>query len=122
MKRGAKILFHSKHLLYKNGEGRENTVSFDEINKVLRELPQLFYTEYAKKNSNWHLSEMKEFVLQDNALRFTHFIDKVYDSNISLKLSFKTDDFNLFPNEYLNGSYQKKYKRCLSRLHELTKP
>lgn len=108
--------------LFHYNEDNTSSVSFDKLNKLLYELPQLFYADYAKTHLNWVLSEMKEFVIQDNALRFTHFIDKVYDSNISLKLSFKSDDYRLFPDEYLNGSYQKKYKRCLSRLHELTKP
>ena len=96
-------------------------IDFMELNKHLEKLPQLFYKLYVLEKKRWYISGLKTFKLQDNALRFTHFIDKLYDSNISLSLSAEDECVELFTSEFLEGSYQKKYKRCLSRLHQLTK-
>ncbi len=55
---------------------------------------------------------------QDDALRFVHFVDKLYDREIELYASGANLEF-LFPASYRNGGYAKKYARCLSRLGEL---
>jgi cell division protein ZapE len=55
---------------------------------------------------------------QDDALRFVHFVDKLYDREIRLSLSGVNLE-ELFPATYRFGGYAKKYARCLSRLGEL---
>ncbi|AFZ68391.1 cell division protein ZapE [Deinococcus peraridilitoris] len=55
---------------------------------------------------------------QNVALRFVHFIDKVYDLGVGLALS-GVPLGSLFPETYRHGAYAKKYSRCLSRLSEL---
>ncbi len=55
---------------------------------------------------------------QDDALRFVHFVDKLYDREIKLSLTGEPLE-TLFPSSYKNGGYAKKYARCLSRLGEL---
>jgi cell division protein ZapE len=55
---------------------------------------------------------------QDDALRFVHFVDKLYDREIRLGAS--GCELNaIFPESYRYGGYAKKYARCLSRLGEL---
>lgn len=62
-----------------------------------------------------HLTPMTE---QAIALRFVHFIDKLYD--LGLKAVFTGTTLNsLFDESYRHGGYAKKYSRCLSRISEM---
>ncbi|MEF2276752.1 cell division protein ZapE [Deinococcus sp. YIM 134068] len=55
---------------------------------------------------------------QNVALRFVHFIDKLYD--LGLPAAFTGAPLgSLFSETYRHGAYAKKYSRCLSRLSEL---
>ena len=55
---------------------------------------------------------------QNVALRFVHFIDKLYD--LGLRAAFTGAPLgSLFSETYRHGAYAKKYSRCLSRLSEL---
>ena len=55
---------------------------------------------------------------QNVALRFVHFVDKLYD--LGLKAAFSGVPLNqLFDETYKHGAYAKKYSRALSRLSEL---
>ncbi|GAA5513241.1 cell division protein ZapE [Deinococcus carri] len=55
---------------------------------------------------------------QNVALRFVHFIDKLYD--LGLRAAFTGAPLgSLFSDTYRHGAYAKKYSRCLSRLSEL---
>ena len=56
---------------------------------------------------------------QNDALRFVHFIDKLYDLNKGLRLSGNGELEALFSPDYRNTAYAKKHYRCLSRLSEL---
>jgi cell division protein ZapE len=55
------------------------------------------------------------------ALRLVHFVDKLYDQEV--RLAVDTCDglplADVFSASYRHGGYEKKYRRCLSRLHEL---
>lgn len=55
---------------------------------------------------------------QNIALRFVHFIDKLYDLGLPAALT-GTPLGKLFDDTYRHGAYAKKYSRCLSRLSEL---
>jgi cell division protein ZapE len=55
------------------------------------------------------------------ALRFVHFIDKLYDQRLKLAVSANCELHDLFLPEYRDKGYRKKYQRCLSRLTELLK-
>ncbi|ACO45323.1 cell division protein ZapE [Deinococcus deserti] len=55
---------------------------------------------------------------QNVALRFVHFIDKLYD--LGLNAAFTGAPLGtLFDETYRHGAYAKKYSRCLSRLSEM---
>lgn len=55
---------------------------------------------------------------QNVALRFVHFVDKLYD--LGLRAAFTGAPLaTLFDDSYRYGAYAKKYSRCLSRLSEL---
>lgn len=55
---------------------------------------------------------------QNVALRFVHFVDKLYD--LGLPAAFTgTPLTELFDDSYRHGAFAKKYSRCLSRLSEM---
>ncbi len=56
---------------------------------------------------------------QNTALRFVHLVDKLYDQQVRLAVSATCELPELFLPEYRDQGYAKKYRRCLSRLHEL---
>ncbi|WP_425148500.1 cell division protein ZapE [Deinococcus sp.] len=61
---------------------------------------------------------LQPMVSQNAALRWVHFIDKVYD--LGLRAAFSGAPLGtLFDDSYRHGAYAKKYARCLSRLSEL---
>jgi cell division protein ZapE len=61
---------------------------------------------------------LEPILKQDDALRFVHFVDKLYDRQLKL-LASGCELEVLFPDSYRHGGYAKKYSRCLSRLGEL---
>jgi cell division protein ZapE len=46
-------------------------------------------------------------------------VDKLYDQQVRLAVATTCPLPEIFPAEYRNKGYAKKYQRCLSRLHEL---
>jgi cell division protein ZapE len=56
---------------------------------------------------------------QNEALRFVHFMDKLYDLKVGLRLSGELELVDLFDITYRNSAYAKKHYRCLSRISEL---
>jgi cell division protein ZapE len=61
------------------------------------------------------LSDVKPFGDQAPALRFVAFVDRAYENQISMRAS-GTSLSKIFPDVMLDGAYQKKYRRALSRL------
>ena len=57
-------------------------------------------------------------VLYD-ALRWVHFVDKLYDRAVPLAATSTVALGALFPAAFLSGAYGKKFSRCLSRLEEM---
>ena len=64
------------------------------------------------------LSGLTPMPSQNDALRFVHFVDKVYDLGGQAALMGAPLD-GLFDDTYRHGAFAKKYARCLSRLSEL---
>ncbi|CAN5843983.1 cell division protein ZapE [soil metagenome] len=56
---------------------------------------------------------------QNDALRFVHFVDKLYNLKIGLRLSGEVALETLFDVSYRDGAYAKKHYRALSRISEL---
>jgi cell division protein ZapE len=55
---------------------------------------------------------------QNDALRFVHFVDQIYNLGLELRVS-GVPLRALFPESYRHGAFAKKYGRALSRLAEL---
>ncbi|HEX2863451.1 MAG TPA: cell division protein ZapE [Deinococcales bacterium] len=93
-------------------------VSFDDLNAHLARLHPVRYAGLLQGLDALFVSGLRPILSQDVALRFVHFLDKVYDSNVRLLASGEALG-TLFPPGYRHGGYAKKYSRCLSRLGEL---
>jgi cell division protein ZapE len=79
------------------------------------------YAQIASQLSALFVHGLRRVDDQAVALRLVHFVDKLYDQEVRLVVS-TVDDLPLaeiFSAAYRHGGYEKKYRRCLSRLHEL---
>ena len=56
---------------------------------------------------------------QNAALRFVHFVDKLYDVGVGLRATGAAPFEALFDPSYRDGAYAAKHRRCASRLGEL---
>jgi cell division protein ZapE len=59
------------------------------------------------------------FTSLTDALRWVHFIDKLYDAAVPMVVSSESRLSDLFPSAFFEGGYAKKFGRCLSRMEEL---
>lgn len=54
-----------------------------------------------------------------DALRWVHFVDKLYDASVPFAASSEVPLGALFPEEFVRGPFGKKLSRCLSRMEEM---
>ncbi len=64
------------------------------------------------------IEDLRPMQDQNMALRFVHFVDKLYDLGLPAAMT-GTDLGHLFDETYRHGAFAKKYSRALSRLSEL---
>ncbi|ADI14885.1 cell division protein ZapE [Truepera radiovictrix] len=77
------------------------------------------YRELLGAVGTLYLEDAQTLATQNDALRFVHFIDKLYDLKKGLRLSGTVALRDLFDPSYRESAYAKKHHRCLSRLSEL---
>lgn len=98
-------------------------VSWNELLTVLRSLHPAAFTSLLTGTGSVRINGIGTLASQADALRFVHFIDRLYDLGIPLQFSLQphlhADLQELFDPAWRNSAYQKKHQRCLSRLTEL---
>lgn len=90
--------------------------------KLLRRLattPPLHYPDLITELGAPGIVGVDAIADQDTALRFVHFIDKLYDRGTPLVVSTDCTIDEVFPSSYGYGGFERKFRRCQSRLHEL---
>jgi cell division protein ZapE len=92
--------------------------SFTDLNAHLEKLHPIRYVGLLEGLNGVFVSGLRPIQKQDDALRFVHFVDKLYDREIRFAAS-GCEIFDLFLESYKHGGYAKKYARCISRLGEL---
>lgn len=99
------------------------TADWQELITVLRDLHPVAYGPLLEQVGTLCLSGVDTLASQNDALRFVHFIDRLYDLRVALRVAVQpalaTDLRQLFAASYRDGAYQKKHDRCISRLIEL---
>ena len=91
---------------------------FQSLNAHLGRLHPIRYAGLLEGVNAVFVRDLAPILKQDDALRFVHFVDKLYDREIKF-LASGCELESLFPESYRHGGYAKKYSRCLSRLGEL---
>ncbi len=79
------------------------------------------YAQIATQLEALYVEDLQQIDNQAVALRLVHFVDKLYDQEVQLSVSVRAGLTlgEIFSAAYRHGGYEKKYRRCLSRLHEL---
>lgn len=95
--------------------------TFDDLCTHLEKLHPIRYARLMSPLDAIFLEGLAPIENQTVALRFVHFIDKLYDQRLKLAASATCELHDLFLPEYRDKGYRKKYQRCLSRLTELLK-
>jgi cell division protein ZapE len=93
--------------------------TWQDLFNVLAAHHPIHYAGLLKQIGSLYLEDATVIAGQNEALRFVHFIDKLYDLKVGLRLSGDIPLAELFHPTYRNSAYAKKHYRCLSRIAEL---
>lgn len=99
--------------------GRAVVAEFDGLLEVLRNLHPIRYRALLGEFDVLFVADVRRIGRQNDALRFVHFIDQLYDRQVGLRASGETPLHELFDPSYRYSAYQRKHERCVSRLAEL---
>lgn len=94
-------------------------VAFPELLAGLSRVHPIRYVGLVDDLSALLIEEVAPIESLPEALRWVHFVDKLYDTAVPLAATGSISLGNLFPRSFLDGPYSKKFYRCLSRLEEL---
>jgi cell division protein ZapE len=94
-------------------------VAWPDLLQRLTTLPPLHYVDYINSLRLIAIAGITPIDEQDTALRFVHFIDKLYDRGTPLLVSMCCTIGDIFPPSYGYGGFERKFRRCQSRLHEM---
>ncbi len=93
--------------------------AWEELFEVLQSHHPIRYRLLLEQTGVLYLSGATTIATQNDALRFVHFIDKLYDLEVGLRMSGAVALDELFAPSYRDSAYAKKHYRCLSRISEL---
>jgi cell division protein ZapE len=86
---------------------------------VLRRLHPIRYRALLTEIETLFVANVHTIAGQNDALRFVHFIDQLYDQQTGLRASGEIPLHELFDQTYRHSAYQRKHERSISRLGEL---
>lgn len=109
---------HDLERAFERFTGVKALETFDGLLTHLARLHPIRFSKLLEGVGAVFLNGLHAIAKQDDALRFVHLIDKLYDREIKLFASGDSLE-TLFPASYKGGGYAKKYARCSSRLGEL---
>jgi len=92
---------------------------FDELLALLEGVHPSRYDGLLRQIGTLYLTGVRTLATQNDALRFVHFVDKLYDLGVGLRAVGDVPLEELFHASYRDSAYAKKHLRCLSRLSEL---
>ena len=95
------------------------TVDAQRLDRWLQDIPVINLRRLAAVLNGLTVTDVSPFENQLAALRFVHLIDRLYDHGVALRVSSAAQISELFPAEFCQAAFEKKYRRCQSRLTEL---
>lgn len=104
--------------LYREDPRPKSLDTFPELLAHLRTLHPIRYRYLLEGVEVVYLLGLEPIPDQNDALRFVHFVDQVYNLGVDLRASGAPLK-EIFPESYRHGAFAKKYGRALSRLAEL---
>ena len=110
-------LYH--HISCDHTDGIKVTGTWLQLMDILTSLHPIHYQSLVEGVGAIYISGIEPIAFQNNALRFVHFIDKLYDQQVQFRATGPGPLSELFDPSYRNSAYAKKHHRCLSRLKEL---
>jgi cell division protein ZapE len=109
-----------EHLLHAETPDKPKVkTDWQDLFTVLAAHHPIHYAGLLKQIGTLYIENATTIPGQNEALRFVHFIDKLYDLKVGLRMSGETQLPELFHPTYRNSAYAKKHYRCLSRIAEL---
>jgi cell division protein ZapE len=93
--------------------------AFPELLSALGTVHPIRYAAMVERMDGLFVEGLSAIAVLPDALRWVHFMDKVYDDAVPFAASSAVDLGALFPANFLRGPYGKKFSRCLSRMEEL---
>ncbi len=112
---GALLELHKKE----NGPEPKKLLAWPDLLELLEQVHPIRYRDLIGQFGTLYVTGAATLPTQNDALRFVHFIDKLYDLKKGLRVSGEVALIDLFAPSYRDGAYAKKHYRCLSRLSEL---
>jgi cell division protein ZapE len=102
-------------------ECRRALIDWRALASQLAAVHPVHYAQIAIQLDALFVDDLQRIEDQAVALRLVHFVDKLYDQEVRLTISTRNHLplGDVFSPAYRQGGYEKKYRRCLSRLHEL---
>lgn len=94
-------------------------VAFDELMRGLGDVHPIRYHAVVESIGALVVEDVHPMQQLYDGLRWVHFIDKLYDNAVPFAATGQGGLGELFPAEWLAGSYGKKFSRCLSRMEEM---
>ncbi|HST61224.1 MAG TPA: cell division protein ZapE [Longimicrobium sp.] len=94
-------------------------VGFDELMAGLGDVHPIRYHAVVEAIGALLVEDVRPMQQLYDGLRWVHFIDKLYDNAVPFAATGQGGLGELFPAEWLSGSYGKKFSRCLSRMEEM---
>jgi cell division protein ZapE len=94
-------------------------IAWPRLAKELQARHPVHYGQTAAQLEALYIDMLDVIDDQAVALRLVHFVDKLYDQEVRLHIASAVPLTEIFNASYRHGGYEKKYRRCLSRLHEL---
>lgn len=104
--------------LYREDPRRKTLDTFPHLLAHLRTLHPIRYRYLLDGVEAIYLQNLEAIPDPNDALRFVHFVDQVYNLGVALRASGVPLQ-EVFPETYRHGAFAKKYGRALSRLAEL---
>jgi cell division protein ZapE len=94
-------------------------VSFVDLLAALGQVHPIRYAAIVDRVTAVHVHGVAPLPVLYDALRWVHFIDKLYDADVPFAAASSATLGDLFPPDHLRGGYAKKFSRCLSRMGEM---
>lgn len=95
-----------------------SVVSHADLNAHLLQVHPSQFSQMLSGISALAVTDLRPMTDQNPALRFVHFVDKLYDMGLHAAFTGAPLD-SLFDETYRHGAFAKKYSRALSRLSEM---